>query len=150
MFVRTPKSRFTLANFMRAHLFTALGALKAGMDILTKEEQVAIDAIQGHGGLFKTKEVGQRFLAAAIDTPVSVMETAGEGGPWGMALLAAYLWQKEEGESLQDYLSGKVFAGNEGVTIQPDPEDVKGFEEFEERYLKGIAIEQAAVEALRV
>ena len=150
MFVRTPKSRFTLSNFMRAHLFTALGALKAGMDILTKEEQVAIDAIQGHGGLFKTKEVGQRFLAAAIDTPVSVMETAGEGGPWGMALLAAYLWQKEEGESLQDYLSGKVFAGNEGVTIQSDPEDVKGFEEFEERYLKGIAIEQAAVEALRV
>ena len=78
------------------------------------------------------------------------METAGEGGPWGMALLAAYLWQKEEGESLQDYLSGKVFAGNEGVTIQPDPEDVKGFEEFEERYLKGIAIEQTAVEALQV
>lgn len=150
MFVRTPKSRFTLANFMRTHLFTALGALKAGMDILTKEEQVAIDAILGHGGLFKTKEVGQRFLAAAIDTPVSVMETAGEGGPWGMALLAAYLWQKEEGESLQDYLSGKVFAGNEGVTIQPDPEDVKGFEEFEERYLKGIAIEQTAVEALQV
>lgn len=150
MFVRTPKSRFTLANFMRTHLFTALGALKAGMDILTKEEQVAIDAILGHGGLFKTKEVGQRFLAAAIDTPVSVMETAGEGGPWGMALLAAYLWQKEEGESLQDYLSGKVFAGNEGVTIQPDPEDVKGFEEFEERYLKGITIEQAAVEALQV
>lgn len=148
MFVRSPKSFFTLANFMRAHLFTALGALKAGMDILIKEEQVGIDRILGHGGLFKTKGVGQRFLAAAIDTSVSVMETAGEGGPWGMALLASYMWQKEAGESLQDYLDKKVFAGNAGTCMEPDPQDVAGFDLFEKRYLKGISIEQTAVEAL--
>lgn len=148
MFVRSPKSSFTLANFMRAHLFTALGALKAGIDILIKEEQVGIDRILGHGGLFKTKGVGQRFLAAAIDTPVSVMETAGEGGPWGMALLASYMWQKEAGESLQDYLDKKVFAGNAGTCMEPDPQDVAGFDLFEKRYLKGISIEQTAVEAL--
>ena len=121
---------------------------KAGMDILIKEEQVGIDRILGHGGLFKTKGVGQRFLAAAIDTPVSVMETAGEGGPWGMALLASYMWQKEAGESLQDYLDKKVFAGNAGTCMEPDPQDVAGFDLFEKRYLKGISIEQTAVEAL--
>ena len=103
MFVRTPKSNFNLANFMRANLSTALGALKVGMDILLKEENVAIDTIMGHGGLFKTKGVGQKLLAAAIDTPVSVMKTAGEGGPWGMALLACYMIHKAEGESLGDY-----------------------------------------------
>lgn len=148
MFVRSPESRFNLANFMRAHLFTALGALKVGMDILLKEEKVEIDEILGHGGLFKTKGVGQGILAAAINTPVSVMETAGEGGPWGMALLAAYMLNKEEGESLDAYLAEKVFAGNKGSKMDPDPRDVEGFEVFIERYKKGIAIEQAAVENL--
>ena len=119
MFVRTPKSNFNLANFMRVHLFTALGALKVGMDILLKEEHVEIDSILGHGGLFKTKGVGQRILAAAINAPVSVMETAGEGGPWGMALLASYMVHRKEGETLQAYLSEKVFAGNAGSILVP-------------------------------
>lgn len=148
MFVRSPESKFNLANFMRSHLFTALGALKVGMDILLKEEGVEIDSILGHGGLFKTKGVGQGILAAAINTPVSVMETAGEGGPWGMALLASYMIHKEEGEALGDYLTKKVFAGAEGVSMEPDPKDVEGFEVFIERYKKGIAIEQAAVDYL--
>lgn len=148
MFVRSPKSNFNLANFMRSHLFTALGALKVGMDILLKEEKVEIDSILGHGGLFKTKGVGQGILAAAINTPVSVMETAGEGGPWGMALLASYMINKAEGESLQDYLTDKVFAGNKGTSMDPDPKDVEGFEVFIERYKKGVAIEQEAVRSL--
>ena len=150
MFVRSPKSRFNLANFMRVHLFTSLGALKAGMDILLKEEKAKLDEILGHGGLFKTKGVGQSILAAAINTPVSVMETAGEGGPWGMALLASYMLNKEKGETLADYLSEKVFAGNKGSKMEPKQEDVEGFEVFARRYRKGIAIEKAAAEALIV
>ena len=148
LFVRSPKSCFNLANFMMANLFTALGALKVGMDILLKEEHVEIDTMLGHGGLFKTKGVGQKILAAAINAPVSVMETAGEGGPWGMALLASYMIHKEEKESLQDYLSGKVFAGSTGTSMDPDAKDVEGFEVFIERYKKGIAIEQSAVDHL--
>lgn len=148
LFVRTPKSHFDLANFMRTHLFTALGALKVGMDIMMKEEHVKIDTILGHGGLFKTKGVGQRFLAAAVNAPVSVMDTAGEGGPWGMALLAAYMIRKDEQEHLGDYLSEKVFAGNAGVSIEPDVKDVEGFEQFIERYKKGIDIERSALENL--
>lgn len=148
LFVRRPESNFNLANFMRSHLFTALGALKIGMDILLKEEGVEIDSLLGHGGLFKTKVVGQSILAAAVNAPVSVMETAGEGGPWGMALLASYMLRREENESLQDYLANKVFAGSEGTSMDPDPKDVAGFEEFIERYKKGIAVEQAAVTAL--
>lgn len=148
MFVRSPESKFNLANFMRSHLFTALGALKVGMDILLKEEGVEIDSILGHGGLFKTKGVGQGILAAAINTPVSVMETAGEGGPWGMALLASYMIHKEEGETLGEYLTKKVFAGAQGTSMEPDPKDVEGFEVFIERYKKGVAIEQVAVDHL--
>ena len=148
LFVRRPESHFNLANFMRSHLFTALGALKIGMDILLKEEGVEIDSLVGHGGLFKTKGVGQSILAAAVNAPVSVMETAGEGGPWGMALLASYMLQREEQESLEDYLANKVFANSEGTSMNPDPQDVAGFEEFIERYKKGIAVEQAAVTAL--
>ena len=150
LFVRTPKSSFNLANFMRVHLFTALGALKVGMDILFKEEQVQADKILGHGGLFKTKGVGQRIMAAAMNTPVSVMETAGEGGAWGIALLASYMKNKEEGESLEEYLEQKVFAGNEGSCMDPDAADVAGFEKFIERYKKGLPIERAAVDALNI
>ena len=106
------------------------GALKDGLDILLKEEGVQIDKMYGHGGLFKTPVVGQRIMAAAIDTPVSVMETAGEGGAWGIALLAAYMAQKEEGESLADYLNERVFGGQEGVTENPVPADVEGFDQF--------------------
>lgn len=149
MFVRTPESKFNLANFMRVNLFTSLGALKTGMDILLKEEGVKLDKILGHGGLFKTKGVGQNLFAGAINTPVSVMETAGEGGAWGIAVLASYLVNKEEGESLEDYLNNKVFAGQEGEEVQPDERDVQGFDEFMVRYKEGLAIERAAVEHLR-
>lgn len=149
LFVRTPESKFNLANFMRVNLFTSLGALKTGMDILLKEEGVRLDKILGHGGLFKTKGVGQNLLAGAIDTPVSVMETAGEGGAWGIAVLASYLGNKEAGESLEDYLNHKVFAGQEGEEVQPDTRDVQGFNEFMVRYKAGLAIERAAVENLK-
>lgn len=150
LFVRTPESKFNLANFMRVNLFTSLGALKTGMDILLKEEGVRLDKILGHGGLFKTKGVGQNLLAGAIDTPVSVMETAGEGGAWGIAVLASYLVNKEAGESLEDYLNHKVFAGQEGEEVQPDTRDVQGFNEFMVRYKAGLAIERAAVENLKI
>jgi sugar (pentulose or hexulose) kinase len=148
LFVRTPESHFTLSNFMRAHLFSALGALKIGLDIFEKEK-VKIDQILGHGGFFKTKEVGQKIMAAAMNVPVSVMETAGEGGAWGIALLASYLLHKEANEPLETYLSNKVFAGENGTTITPGPRDVDGFTAFMERYKKGLVIERAAVEVLR-
>jgi sugar (pentulose or hexulose) kinase len=148
LFVRTPESRFSLANFMRVHLFSALGALKIGLDILFEEEQVKIDQVLGHGGFFKTKEVGQKIMAAALNVPVSVMETAGEGGAWGIALLASYMLHKEKDEPLEAYLSKKVFAGENGATIAPDQRDVDGFMAFLERYKKGLIIERAAVDAL--
>ncbi|GAA6493299.1 FGGY-family carbohydrate kinase [Candidatus Bariatricus faecipullorum] len=148
LFARTPDSHFNLANFMRVHLFTSLGALKSGMDLLIKDEGVKLDRMLGHGGLFKTKGVGQGIMAAAINTPVSVMETAGEGGAWGIALLASYMVNKEEGETLDAYLADKVFAGNEGSRMEPDEKDVEGFEKFMERYKAGLAIEHAAVESL--
>jgi len=149
LFVRTPESRFNLANFMRANLYTSLGALKVGLDILMKEEKVAVDRITGHGGLFKTKGVGQKILAGAMDATVSVMKTAGEGGAWGIALLASYMVQKDAGETLEDYLQNKVFGGDEGEKMDSDPEDVKGFDEFISRYKAGFAIERAAVDSLK-
>jgi sugar (pentulose or hexulose) kinase len=149
LFVRRPENRFTLSNFMRVHLFSALGALKIGLDILFEQEQVKIDQVLGHGGFFKTKEVGQRFMAAAMNVPVSVMETAGEGGAWGIALLASYMLHKAANEPLETYLSNKVFAGDNGTKIAPDQRDVAGFIAFMERYKKGLVIERAAVDALR-
>ena len=149
LFVRTPESRFTLANFMRVNLFSSLGALKIGLDILFEQEKVQIDQILGHGGFFKTKEVGQKMMAAAMNVPVSVMETAGEGGAWGIALLASYMLNKSTNEPLEDYLSDKVFAGEKGSTIAPDQKDVNGFAAFMERYKKGLVIERAAVDGLR-
>lgn len=148
LFVRRPDDKFTLANFMRTHLYTSLGALKTGLDILFKDEQVKLDVLLGHGGLFKTPVVGQRMMAAAAGVPVEVMETAGEGGAWGIALLAAYRIRKEEGETLADYLAKKVFGGQNGSRIEPDPADMDGFETFMERYRKGLSIERAAVDAL--
>ncbi len=149
LFVRKPESRFTLANFMRVHLFSALGALKIGLDILFEQEQVKIDQVLGHGGFFKTKDVGQKIMAAAMNVPVSVMKTAGEGGAWGIALLAAYMLHKTENEPLEAYLSNKVFAGENGTTIAPDQRDIESFAAFMERYKKGLIIERAAVDALR-
>ncbi len=150
LFVRTPENKFNLANFMRLHLFTSLGALKIGLDILLKQENVKIDKILGHGGLFKTKDVGQKIVAAAINTPVSVMETAGEGGAWGIAVLASYMIQKSSEETLDDYLNNKVFAQQNGSEIKPDVRDVEGFNTFIERYKKGLPIERAAVECLKL
>ena len=149
MFVRSPESKFNLANFMKSHLFTALGALKVGMDILLKEEGVEIDSILGHGGLFKTKGVGQGILAAAINTPVSVMETAGEGGAWGIALLASYMNNKAEDEALDDYLDAKVFAGQKGTKMDPNPKDVEGYNTFIERFKKTLPIMKAATETMK-
>lgn len=148
LFVRKPDSQFNLANFMRTHLYTSLGALKTGLDILFKEEHVKLDVLLGHGGLFKTPVVGQKIMAAAAGVPVSVMETAGEGGAWGCALLAAYMLRKEEGETLAAYLSDKVFAGQKGSLVEPDADDMAGFDEFMKRYHGGFAIERAAVETL--
>jgi len=148
LFVRTPASRFTLANFMRAHLFSALGALKIGLDIFEKEK-VKIDQILGHGGFFKTEEVGQKIMAAAMNVPVSVMETAGEGGAWGIALLASYMLHKAANEPLETYLADKVFARQKSTMIAPDPADVAGFATFMERYKRGLDIERAAVDGLR-
>ena len=149
LFVRKADQTFNLANFMRTHLYSSLAALKAGLDLLFKEEDVKVDEMFGHGGLFKTKGVGQRIAAAAMNTPVSVMETAGEGGAWGIALLASYMQNKEEGEELQDFLNHKIFAGQKGEKLLPVKEDVEGFDQFMIRYKKGLAIEHAAVDALK-
>jgi len=148
LFVRTPESRFNLANFMRTHLYSALGTLKLGVDILFEEESVKIDQLLGHGGFFKTPEVGQRMMAAALNVPVAVMETAGEGGAWGIALLALFMLTKSEDESLAAFLSDKVFANEKSLVINPDARDVAGFRTFMERYMAGLSIQRAAVESL--
>ncbi len=149
LFVRSANDKFNLANFMRAHLYGAIGVLKIGNDILLKEEKVQVDRITGHGGYFTTKGVGQKMLAAALNSPISVMETAGEGGAWGIALLAAYAVNNDKQLSLADYLDQVVFAGNAGEEIKPTPEDVEGFNAYIENYKKGLAIEQAAVDNKR-
>ncbi len=146
MIVRSPNDVFTLSNFMRANLYGAVAVLKIGNDILFKDENVQVDRITGHGGFFTTPEVGQRILAAALNLPISVMKTAGEGGPWGMALLASYLVNSDKHQSLADFLDQKVFAGNKGTEVQPSTDEVEGFNAYIESYKKGLAIEQAAVQ----
>ena len=151
MFVRSAGDKFNLANFMRAHLYGAIGVLKIGNDILFKDEMIRVDRITGHGGYFKTPGVGQRMLAAALNSPISVMETAGEGGAWGIALLAGYMVNRQQttdnGQlSLADYLENVVFAGNTGVSVSPTPEDVAGFEKYIQNYKACLPIEQRAVE----
>ena len=148
LFMRHPDSKLGLANFMRTHLYSSLATLKYGLDILFKEEHVTLDKLMGHGGFFKTKGVGQRIMAAAADVPVSVMETAGEGGAWGIAVLAAFLAKKKDGQSLGEFLNEEIFAGNKGVKMDPMAEDVEGFEKFMEKYMKNLPAEKAAVEAL--
>ena len=148
LFVRSQESNFTLANFMRALLFSAMGTLKLGMDILTEKEHIRLDNLLGHGGLFKIKGVGQKLMAGALNTPVSVMESAGEGGAWGIALLAAYMLQGQKGLPLEKFLAEKVFANVSGDRVEPDPKDVRGFKKFMERYSAGLKIERAAVENL--
>ena len=149
LFVRSANDKFNLANFMRTHLYASVGVLKIGNDILFNEEKIRVDRITGHGGLFKTKGVGQRILAAAINSPISVMETAGEGGAWGIALLASYMLAKSENETLTDFLNNKVFSQSESYTLEPTDKDVKGFNEFAVRYKNGLPIEKAAVEYLK-
>ena len=148
LFLRTPTSRFTLANFMRTHLLSALATLKIGLDILTGEEHIQIDRLYAHGGYFKTPGVGQRMLSAAAAVPVSVMETAGEGGPYGMALLAAYQVWREPGEALEDYLDRKVFAGAESRELMAEEAEIHGFERFLSRYRRALPAERAALETL--
>lgn len=145
--IRKPESKFTLANFFRAQLYSTMSTLKIGMDILAKEH-VAIDSLTGHGGLFKTPVVGQKYMAAACGAPVTCMETAGEGGPYGMALLAAYMLEKAEGETLEDYLNTHVFAGAKGVTLAPEKADVEGFHDYITRYTAMLDVERKAVEVL--
>lgn len=146
MFVRQPDAKMNLANFMRTHIYSSLAALKIGCDILFKEEKVEVDKLYGHGGLFKTEGVGQNILAAAMNAPVSVMKTAGEGGPWGMAVLAAYMTYHSEGETLSEYLNNKVFAGEEGNSVLPSQEDVDGFNTFLDNYVQLLPAESKAVE----
>ena len=145
LFVRSANDRFNLANFMRANLYAAVAVLKLGNDILFNEEKIRVDRITGHGGLFKTKGVGQRILAAAINSPISVMETAGEGGAWGIALLASYLANNGNSQSLADFLDKHVFTGDAGIEISPTAEDVSGFNTYIESYKAGLPIEEAAV-----
>lgn len=147
LFVRSPESKFNLANFMRTNLYTCLGAMRVGLNLLFEKENVKVDRLLGHGGLFKTKGVGQQILADAVNAPVSVMATAGEGGAWGIALLASYLVNKEEGETLEAFLNNKVFADQESSTLDPKPEGVAGFNAFMDSYMKGLSIEKAAVES---
>ena len=149
LFARQPDSNFNLANFMRSHLYSSLGAVKLGLDILLKDEKMKVDRIMGHGGLFKTKGVAQSYLAAAVHAPVSVLETAGEGGPWGMALLALYLIKKEDGQTLEDWLEKKIFADMASETMEADPADIEGFETFTARYADCIPVEKAAIETLK-
>jgi sugar (pentulose or hexulose) kinase len=149
LFARMPESRFSLANFMRSLLYSAVSTLRIGMDILYNQEKVSVDMMLGHGGLFKTEIVGQRIMAAALNTPVTVMETAGEGGAWGMALLAAYMLRKEGNETLDDYLEQNVFSRAEGHTEYPVESDVKSFNRYLERYIKGLEIERSAIESMK-
>lgn len=145
LFVRSPKSRLNLANFMRTHIYSALGALSAGMEILF-DEHVGIDRMTGHGGLFKTPLIGQQMMSAAVKAPVTVMETAGEGGAWGISLLALYMIDGDDGESLDRYLNRKIFSNTQGATVMASEAEMHGFEMFMQSYQKGLAIERAAVE----
>ncbi|MBR4670319.1 MAG: FGGY-family carbohydrate kinase [Butyrivibrio sp.] len=149
LFARRPDDKFNLSNFMRSHLYTALGALKIGNDILTKQENVKADFFFGQGGFFKIRGVGDRVMAAALDTPIKLMETAGEGGPWGQAILAGYMMKKADGQSLEKYLNEKVFVGGKVETCDPVKADVEGFDEFMKNYNAGLAIERAAVDSLK-
>ena len=146
MLVRLPESKLTIANLMRAQLNGAIVTVKIGMDMLAEQEQVETDRLLGHGGFFKTPGVGQQILADALNVPVTTMETAGEGGPWGMALLAAYMMRKAEGESLENYLNHKVFSTAKSSTLNPTPEGVAGFEAYLKRYKACLRAEDAAAD----
>ena len=143
LFARGPEARMSLGNFMRAQLFSAFSPVKIGMDVMTKDEGVAVDSLVGHGGIFTTPKVAQKILAAAFDTPIKVMSTAAEGGAWGMAVLADYLWHADQ--PLDEFLDARVFADAASTTENPDENDVAGFEEFFDRFRKGLPIEHTAI-----
>lgn len=149
LMVRMPDSKLTLPNFMRAQIYSALATLEIGMEILTTEEKVQIDYILGHGGYFKTEKVGQQLMADVLRTPVSVMNTAGEGGPWGMALLAGYSVNRKEGQSLEDYLEQEVFATEEVKTAKPSEEGMESFAQYMEQYKSMLNVERAAVDSFK-
>ena len=146
LFARAPEARMSLGNFMRAQLFSAFSPVKIGMDVMTKDEGVAVDSLVGHGGIFTTPKVAQKILAAAFDTPIKVMSTAAEGGAWGMAVLADYLWHADQ--PLDEFLDARVFADAASTTENPDENDVAGFEEFFDRFRKGLPIEHVAIESI--
>ena len=146
LFARGPEARMSLGNFMRAQLFSAFSPVKIGMDVMTKDEGVAVDSLVGHGGIFTTPKVAQKILAAAFDTPIKVMSTAAEGGAWGMAVLADYLWHADQ--PLDEFLDARVFADAASTTENPDEGDVAGFEEFFDRFRKGLSIEHVAIESI--
>ena len=148
-FLRTAESKFNLANFMKVNLYTSLGAVKMGLDILMDDEKVKVEKIMGHGGFFKTKGVGQRYLAAAVGAPVTVMDTASEGGAWGIALLAAYLADKKDGEKLEDFLDNRIFKELSGEMIEPAKEEIDGFDAFMDHYKAGLEIEKSAIEHMK-
>lgn len=149
LLVRTPDAKFDLANLMRSILYSAMGALKIGMDILIRQENVEVDKITGHGGWFNSGEAAAKVMAAALNIPVSTMATAGEGGPWGQAIHAAFMINKADGETLDDYLANKVFAGSETVTTAPDAKDVEGFDKWLAMYKAGLPIERAAIDNIK-
>ena len=148
LLVRLPESKMNIANFMRSQLYGAIATLKIGMDMLKREEGVESDKLLGHGGFFKTPGVGQQVLADALNVPITTMETAGEGGPWGMALLAAYMGKKAEGETLEEYLQNRVFATAESITRLPDDRDVAGFNAYMAQYKRLLEVERKAVEMI--
>ncbi len=149
LFLRLPEATFTLANFMRAQLFSCMATLKLGMDILFNNEHLRLEQLMGHGGLFKTKGVAQKLMSGALNVPVSVMETAGEGGPWGMAVLARYMKSKAQDESLEAYLENRVFTGADCERLEPQEADIKGFQLYMDRYVKGLEVEKAAIKAVK-
>jgi len=146
MLVRLPESKLSVANLMRAQLNGAIATLKIGMDMLAEKEQVESDVLLGQGGFFKTPGVGQQLLANALNVPITTMETAGEGGPWGMALLAAYMQRREADESLQGYLSEKVFRQADSSCLYPQPEGVAGFAAYLQRYKDALPCQNAAAQ----
>lgn len=146
LFARTLNAAFNLANFMRAQIYSTMATLKIGMEILEKEN-VQLDCLMGHGGLFKTADVGQRLMAGAMNTPVAVMETAGEGGAWGIAVLAEYA-AHNNGKPLEDYLDEQVFSKYKSSVIEPYAEDVSGFKEYMRLYKKGLAVQKSAADIL--
>jgi sugar (pentulose or hexulose) kinase len=148
VFLRLPDAKITLPNFMRTHLLSALATLKIGLDLLTDKENICIDKLYGHGGFFKTAEAGQRMLSAAVGAPVSVMQTANNGGPYGMALLAAYCLNRKDSQTLEDYLENEVFADVQSVTLMADDSDIAGFDKFLERYKTAFPVEKAAISFL--